>query len=658
MTAPNSQSVTRALWSVEGHQLSSLKGEESFFYEYLPPDLEQLPDAEIQEKFNALENDLLTSDFGAWAKIYAIGGRFFINTAATPKLGEAEVVPQESAIDTFIGETPWGDIEFYEDYLTIAGMFWRIFSVKKPPTALLESCLHTHSDFVLCFKRHTTPKARMLLDFRRRIHFSGLFKGIRDLNSENAYKEAEATLEGLAHGSTALFDVELFFIIKERTKQTLDDKTLSFLDTMKGMNADLRFESQALSYFFQTLVPGVAPSFKRKLLVPSDYLTGMVPFSRDHLMSGTDGAAGAASDVSPEGLSRSSMRREEGLTFKARSSADLHFDLFSPVAHNYNVLITGSSGQGKSMLANKILKFELERGTKALCLDLGNSFRKNALFCEGLIFSERFNPLQFQNPRYLKEFVLSVLDEKWQKKEEGRLYQVIKNIVDSGISNFDHFLFALEIEFPGISHYFSEIKEHFTDEIRPLENFIYSDLTNYPDNIKAPLVIFLIECFKNMQGRKIFIFDECWNLLSKNADYIAECFRTFRKHDASAVALSQNLDDFSETQLGRVIIQNTYFKFFFKQNLKASEFVSEHLASMVASVFSKKGEYSEFVVASENICKPTRYIATPLEYELFTSDKQDLNHFERYMDESGKFLPYQDALINYTKIKHPTWSLV
>ncbi|HAZ12499.1 MAG: hypothetical protein A2X86_19775 [Bdellovibrionales bacterium GWA2_49_15] len=628
------QSITRALWSVDGHQLSSLNGEQSFCFEYLPPDLEQLSETEIEGKFNALENDLLTADFGPWAKIYAMAGDFYINSGTTPKLGEANVTPCDSGIEPLVQNNTWNEVEFYENYFTIKDYFCRILTVKRPPTSLIETSLHTYADFILCFRRHTAQKARMLLDFRRRIHFSGLFKAIRDINSENAYKEAEATLEGLSNGSTALFDTELFFILKEKTKHELDEETQHFLDRMKGLDAEILVESRALSYFFHTIVPGVAPSFKRKFLASSEYLAGLIPFCRDHLMPSQD----------------------QGLTFKARSKAKLYFDLFSPVAHNYNALITGTSGQGKSMLANKILKFELERGTKALCLDLGNSFRKNALFNDGLIFSEKFNPLQFRNPRYLKEFVLSILDEKLSKKEEGRLFDAIKNIMKWNVTTFDNFLLALEVEFPGISHYFAEVREYFSDDVFREQNFIYSDLGNYPDNIKAPLVIFLIECFKNMLGRKIFIFDECWNLLSKNADYIAECFRTFRKHDASAVALSQNLDDFSETQLGRVIIQNTYFKFFFKQNLKTSEFVSEHLAKMVASVYSKKGEYSEFVVASENICKPTRFYATPLEYELFTSDKQDLNHFENYMSEKGRFLTYRDALINYTKIKHPRWS--
>ncbi len=628
------KSVICALWSVQGSKLSSLKGEESFFFKYLPPDLEQVSLAECEEKLQALENDLLTCDLGEWVKIYSIAGRCYINSSCAPKLGEAQVVPHDCPLDTFVGKTPWGDVEFYEDYLTMGGNFWRLISIKNPPASLLENSLQQYGDYVLCLKRFSTAEARAKLDFRRRIHFSGLFKGIKDITSENAYKEAEATLEGLADGSHALFACEVFFVLKSITKSGLDEVTAHFQDTMKGLDCQIIVEARGMSYFFQTLVPGVAPSFKRQMLVTSDYLTGLIPFQRDHLMDVVD----------------------QGLTLKARSYTDLNFDLFSPVAHNYNALITGSSGQGKSMLANKILKFELERGTKALCLDLGNSFRKNALFGEGLIFSEKFNPMQFKNPRYLKEFVMAVLDEKLPKKEEGRLFEVIKGIVEKGISTFDEFLTSLEAEFQGITHYFAEIKEYFSNDVHQAQNFIYSDLGNYPDNIKAPLVIFLIECFKNMQGRKVFIFDECWNLLSKNADYIAECFRTFRKHEASAVAISQNLDDFSETQLGRVIIQNTYFKFFFKQNLRTSEFVSEHLAGQVAAVYSKKGEYSEFVVASENICKPTRYFPTPLEYELFTSDRKELNHFEHYMAEKGKYLKFKDAVVNYTTIKHPNWS--
>ena len=309
------------------------------------------------------------------------------------------------------------------------------------------------------------------------------------------------------------------------------------------------------------------------------------------------------------------------------------------------------------MMANKLLWQELARGTKAMVLDLGNSFAKNAKFHDGAILSHTFNPYQFKNPRYLKEFVLATMGEKLVRREEGRLFEVIKTISENpDITNFKAFLSELEKSFTGIRYYFNEIEEFFTDESSPLNDFTYCDFTLYPEAIKAPLIIYLIEYFKHLEGEKVFIFDECWHLLLKNADYIAECFRTFRKHKASAIAISQNLDDFSESQLGRVIIQNTYFKFLFRQSLTTSEFIDTHTKSLLDSVQSIKGAYSEFLLLTETIKKPIRYYPTPLEYQVMTSAREDNQQFEEYLTNGGKFIPFDEAIRNFTQIKNPLWS--
>jgi hypothetical protein len=309
------------------------------------------------------------------------------------------------------------------------------------------------------------------------------------------------------------------------------------------------------------------------------------------------------------------------------------------------------------MMANKLLWEELRRGTKAMVLDLGNSFAKNAKFHNGAILSQKFNPYQFKNPRYLKEFILATMDEKLPKQEEGRLFEKIKAISeDSTIPSFKEFLKELEKTFAGIRYYFNEIEDFFTDENSSLNDFTYCDFSLYPEAMKAPLIIYLIEYFKHLEGEKIFIFDECWHLLLKNADYIAECFRTFRKNKASAVAISQNLDDFSESQLGRVIIQNTYFKFLFRQSLTTSEFIDAHAKLLLDSVQSVKGAYSEFLLLTETMKKPIRFYPTPLEYQVMTSDREDNQQFEEYLSNGGKFIPFEEAIKNFTQIKHPLWS--
>ncbi len=612
------------LFNVEGNRLTSLKGEVSSFFEILPPDLEGLDSSSKERVFTDLEADLINTE-GVF-KLYWLRGKIYLNSFSDLSLSHGDINPTDKPVETFLGQEK-ALVHFYENYLTCGNEFIRILSLKDLPDRLTILETLGFSDFVLIFKKIPKIEAKKKINFKRKLHFSSLFKGMRDLDSENAYYQAENLFEHVTTDEKALFEAEFYFILRGCTKKDLDDLTNRKLQEFKGKNAPLFVEERGLSFLYQSLIPGVPASFKRKIQLPSDYMSYLVPFHRDFVYS-------------------------EGLELKSRQGNSVYLDIFHESALNYNCLITGSAGQGKSMMANKLLMHELERGTKAMVLDLGNSFNKNALYHGGVILSEKFNPLQFKSPRYLKEFVMAVLDEKLGKKEEGRLFETISNIQ---AKTFSEFLAKLEISFPGIGFYFKEIEDFFTDEELPINDFTYCDFTLYPEVMKAPLIIYLIEYFKNLEGKKIFVFDECWHLLLKNADYIAECFRTFRKHLASAVAISQNLDDFSGSHLGRVIIQNTYFKYLFRQSLAESEFIDSTTKEILDEVQSKKGIYSEFLYLTETHKKPVRFYPSPLEYELFTSDRRDNNQFESYMKEKGRYLSFKEAMTNYTEIKNPFW---
>lgn len=617
------------IFSVNGNQLTSLTGEVSSFFQILATDMDGM-DLETQERlFSDLEGNLVNTDSAF--KLYWLGGKLYLNAFGEIGFTHGTVQSQDRPISIFAGKEEV-DVRFFENYLTCGNDFFRVLSVVNFPLSIekLESC--SWPDFVINFKKIDKLKAKSSINMKRKLHFSSLFKGMRDLDSENAYHQAEELFGAVTSDDKALFNVEMFFLLKASTKVELDQLTDKAIYDFRGKGAKLHVEAAGLSYFYQSLVPGVPASFKRALQVPSDYLSFLIPYHRDFVM-------------------------KEGFELTSRRDEPVYFDLFSAEALNYNILITGSSGQGKSMMANKLLWQELGRGTKAMVLDLGNSFAKNAKFHEAVILSQKFNPYQFKNPRYLKEFVLATMDEKISKREEGRLFEVIKSILENTrIASFTAFIRELEKSFPGIRYYFNEIEEFFAEESLPLNEFTYCDFTLYPEAMKAPLIIYLIEYFKNLKGEKIFIFDECWHLLLKNADYIAECFRTFRKHKASAVAISQNLDDFSESQLGRVIIQNTYFKLLFRQNLSTSEFIDNHTKSILDSLQSIKGAYSEFLLLTETIKKPIRYYPTPLEYQVMTSAKEDNQQLEDYLENGGKFIPFKEAIRNFTQIKNPLWS--
>jgi len=622
------------LFSSDENKLFSLKGSVSAFYRLGPPDLEQLSDLELQSLYQRFEAELKGLPIGKFLKFYFLDGKAYLNAPEGVSFESFSLLPQERPVETFLGGEVISNFEFYEDYLNYNGEFVRLISLKRPPLEVSFNELYELSfglaDFTIHLERIAPAKAKQGLNLKRKMNFTSLFKSMKDIESVKAYGESEELLERLMEGSISLFKTECFFIQKASTKNELDEKLKLLMERLSFVDSLALIEGRALPFFYRSLIPGVNPSFDRVIELPSDYLSYLVPFHEDQI-------------------------HETGINLTSIKGNNVKFDLFEESSHNFNLLVTGSSGQGKSMMANKILLEQIKGKAKGVCLDLGNSFKKNALYHKGVIFSERFNPMQFRCPRYLKEFILACVEEEMNKRDQGRLFEAVCDALIAEVATFDKLLDYLEKDFRGISSYFAEIRSYFSDDLVQLRDFTYCDFSDYPEAIKAPLIIYLIEYFKNLEGRKLFVFDECWHLLSKNADYIAECFRTFRKHEASAIAISQNLDDFSQTQLGRVIIQNTHFKFFFRQSLGVSEFVDSDLAQRVQALQSVKGSYSEFLILSEALRKPTRFYPTPIEYELFTSDKRDQRAFENYLKLGSEVLGFKRAIVNFTKLKYPDW---
>lgn len=519
----------------------------------------------------------------------------------------------------------------FEDYYLNDLKFYRLLSVVQLPSAISElSSLHDFADSIVSYRKLEQVKAKEKLKFKRRLHFSSLFKNIKDVESSNAYNESEEVLEDIVNGSDALFEVEVFYILSANTKEELDKLTQSKLEQFMLLEGELRVESRGLEYFLFNSQLGIRPTFKRKHLTTCTFLNYFLPHHRDF--------------VNSNGLKLSSQKRKA-----------VNIDIFDQSATNYNLLISGASGQGKSMLANKIIRDEVVAGKKAMIVDLGNSFEKTTKYLRGDNRSAYINPLKFRSPEYLKAFVLSATEEKLSRSEQGRLFTCISSALEKGFSEWDDFISYVDKEFEGIKYNFSEIQSYFISESTPESELIYCDFTTYPESMKAPMLVYLLESFKRIEGEKLFVFDECWFLLDKCADFVMECFRTFRKHGASAIAISQSIDDFAGTELGRVIIQNSFHKFVFRQQIHDETFFESWQKKRLSTINSKKGIFSEFFYINDEVCKPIRFYPNCLELELFSSDKSSRNDFNSYMNERGRFLDFKIAMNNFVSIKYPSF---
>jgi len=135
---------------------------------------------------------------------------------------------------------------------------------------------------------------------------------------------------------------------------------------------------------------------------------------------------------------------------------------------------------------------------------------------------------------------------------------------------------------------------------------------------------------------KFLVFDECWKLLENEAGaaFIGEVFRTFRKYYASAIAISQNIDDFAKSMVAGAVLSNTSIKWVLMQKgadqerLKSVLQLNDNEIVLISQLHQSRGNYSQaFLMAEDKHCV-VLVEPTPLEYWIATTDPRDLSVFD------------------------------
>lgn len=141
--------------------------------------------------------------------------------------------------------------------------------------------------------------------------------------------------------------------------------------------------------------------------------------------------------------------------------------------------------------------------------------------------------------------------------------------------------------------------------------------------------------------KKQLIVDEAWDLMKSGmtAAFIERAFRRFRKHNASAVVITQLITDFFETSSTRAIYTNSAWKIFLRQtpetieNAKKSNHLNMHdyFFDLMKSVTTVKGQYSEMMIMGELATAIGRFIMDRYSYYLYTTDANDKNKINEIM---------------------------
>ncbi len=473
-------------------------------------------------------------------------------------------------------------------------------------------------------------------------------KGVSDVESNAKLQDIEELLNEVVKLGEKILSASMNIVLRSEVEEDLIAQTTQVLQVIRelGGSEGIIEDYAAFDIFAEITMPN-AIGKERSRKIKSSNLADLLPVFG--LWQGFD---------KPSVLLRTRM----GSLFK--------FDPFSPRLTNANQIISGGSGSGKSYLTNLMIGQMLSQNPKVYVVDIGGSYQKTCELLNGQYVHLSMDSGISMNPFDLPEGCTIPTDEKikflsalvqimtkeddqtsigkLEKAEVERLIQTVYQ--EESTPRLSHLQIRLvKSEIPevqrigkilslwcGNTPYGKFVDQPTTIQINSsMVSFDLKGLESHSDLQAACLFIITDLVWRTVQKdrseMKFLIFDESWRLLESDAgsQFVGEVFRTFRKYYASAIAISQNIDDFAKSKAASAIMPNSSVKWILKQS--GADFkrlaevlrLNEREISQVQSLTQVKGQYSEAYLICEDKKAVVSVESTPIEYWLATTDPRD-----------------------------------
>ncbi|MBS1983081.1 MAG: ATP-binding protein [Bdellovibrionales bacterium] len=555
------------------------------------------------------------------------------------------------------------DVEVTPKGFRIGETHFRVISLKSTPEQTVSGMAASLNALPFgskCFLSiHVPDQAQEIekLQRSRRVAHSmvtGKKAGVSDLDSIAKLQDLESLLEEMIGSSEKVYRTSLTVVLSDTDQSRLDENTARTLLAIRHLNgAEAMVETLAAFDIFSELSLPNARSRERERRMKTSNLSDLIPVFapwRGH--------------------------KEPAILLRNREGALLSFNPFDSNLTNSNQLISGGSGAGKSFMTNLLLLQMLKDNPKVFFVDIGGSYKKLSENLDGQYVALgvesgfSFNPFDLASgetaPSSQKiKFIVTLVELMTKEEGELRLPKLHRAEIEDAITHvYDNTAQPRLSTLKDIlaAHPDAEIRRYarilapwcgdtpygrFIDRPTNLEltrsvvAFDLKGLESYPD--LQTVCLFIITDFvwrvvaRDRATMKFLVFDECWRLLKNDSGlvFIEEVFRTFRKYRASAIAISQDMDDFAKSKIASAILPNCSVKWCLTQGqidygrLQETLSLNDNEVALVKSLRQEKGFFSEaFLVANDNHTVAV-IESTPLEYWIATTDPKDLAEIDR-----------------------------
>ncbi|MFQ5729268.1 MAG: type IV secretion system protein TraC [Waddliaceae bacterium] len=367
-----------------------------------------------------------------------------------------------------------------------------------------------------------------------------------------------------------------------------------------------------------------------------------------------------------------------GMLLMGRRGQLLNWNPFDNKSGNFNVVVSGRSGSGKSVFMQDLLLSGLRMGGKVFILDVGRSFEKLCEYVEGqkIEFSGEadlcLNP--FSNVplvgdeqavafSFLKSIIgcmaapttsISDIQNAWIEKAIKSAWESKKN--KATITDVAAWLLSQDDktakELGGVlvpftkdgiyARYFEG--ENNVDFTNPLVLIELEELKEKKDLQAAVLQLFILSIANRvfLGDRKTPFFiciDEAWDLLrsKQTGVFIETLARRLRKYNGSLIVGTQSVEDFFATPGAQAAYQNSDWMCFLSQKRSSINCLSEggkleideSRIKALESVYTRHGEFSEImIIDGDSNFSIARLILDPFSQLLYSTTARDHSRIE------------------------------
>lgn len=352
-------------------------------------------------------------------------------------------------------------------------------------------------------------------------------------------------------------------------------------------------------------------------------------------------------------------------------------DLFNNPTGNFNCVIAGKSGGGKSFFTNDLLLGLLGTGAQVWIIDKGKSYEKLVKTLKGdyLLFTAGapicLNPFSAIEPHEFEEWLPSLKALVSQMAEPVR---TLTSYEDSVIGQAVQEAYAAEGRGTTITLIAEKLREKNDDRCQDLAQMLYPYTRNGEygrffegpatiNLLRSPLLLLELEelstkpslqsvVFLNlvlsvqaaMQDgdraiRKVLAIDEAWQFLRspQAAAFVVEIYRRFRKYNGAAITITQEINDMLTIEAGASILANSDMRILFPHKSEGLTDprvnLSPYELALMRSLTKVSGQYSELYVKHPTGSGVYRHIVDPYAYWLYTTDADEVARLQMLQEQ-------------------------